>query len=176
MINMKETKNGAFTEELRVLAWLFGMPCQGSLDEINSLSEQFNWLKESSKELGMMPLEEWQAEHTRLFISGYPTTPCPPFESAYLNGTMEGAAKRTLDRFFEQLQLKASGASADYLGTLLEGFAHLVDTYGLEDQRTQILQKEHLALWISEFSDDLQEHSDILLYKDIAKRLTCLVC
>jgi len=168
---IKNTNPELLTQELRILAWLFGMPCQESLDEINSLSKQFNWLNESSQELSQLSLEDWQAEHTRLFISGYPTTPCPPFESAYLNGTMEGAAKRTLDRFFEQLQLKATGASADYLGTLLEGLAFLMDTYGFEDQRTQELQKEHLECWVTEFASDLQKHSEIILYKQLAQRL-----
>jgi TorA maturation chaperone TorD len=72
--------------ELRILASLLGAPDMDAKEAVQELAAHYDWLRPAADELEILPLGEWQAEHTRLFISGYPTTPCPPFESAYLSG------------------------------------------------------------------------------------------
>jgi len=70
-------------QRIRVLAALLSMPEDDALAALRDMQQTAPWLESSLPELERMPLEHWQAEHTRLFISAYPKTPCPPYESAY---------------------------------------------------------------------------------------------
>jgi len=158
------------TEELHTLAWLLGSPCPDSQQELTALAAEHDWLRGAVQELQTLPLEEWQGEHTRLFVTGYPTTPCPPFESAYLNGCLGGAAQYDLERLFQSLGLEATEAPADYLGSLLEGVAWLQDQ-GSHPEVLQELQDKHLGRWANQFAQDLQQHSSLELYRVMGERL-----
>ena len=77
-------------QTLRLYSGLLASPGSGSLEVLRELALEHDWLRQPLAELENLPLGEWQAEHTRLFISGHPKTVCPPFESAFLGGTMFG--------------------------------------------------------------------------------------
>jgi TorA maturation chaperone TorD len=157
--------------ELRILASLLGAPDMDAKEAVQELSAYYGWLRPAAEELDTLPLGEWQAEHTRLFISGYPTTPCPPFESAYLSGRMYGPQAQALKDLYRRLNLSASGAPADYLGTLLECAAHL--SAEPETGRTywSELWDGHLALWVPRFCRELQAESRMALYRILGRRL-----
>ena len=156
-------------EELRVLAWLLGIPCQESRDEIELLAGQHLWLTAGAEQLKDLPLEQWQAEHTRLFISGFPKTIAIPFESVYLTGEMGGPAQESLIHFFNTIGLQAEEGMADYLGTLLEALAFLLEQNN--DQMASELKDKHLHKWVRRFADDVKQHSEVILYQSLADRL-----
>lgn len=158
--------------EWRLLSGLLATPGEDALAALESLAEEAPWLAAAVDELKQLPLEEWQAEHTRLFISGHPKTPCPPFASAYREGRLEGEAAERARAFYRQLGLAADGAPADYLGTLLECAAWLREqgcegSAALEEQ----LQSEHLAPWAGRFAADVQTHASLALYRALGARL-----
>ena len=70
-------------QTLRLYSGLLASPGSGSLEVLRELAGEHEWLRQPLAELENLPLGEWQAEHTRLFISGHPKTVCPPFESAF---------------------------------------------------------------------------------------------
>ena len=90
-------------DELRVLSMLLGAPDGDAREAVADLARQFPWLDAATAQLRKLPLEEWQAEHTRLFVNGFPSTPCPPFESAYRDGHLFGAR-------VDELEGKLAGA------------------------------------------------------------------
>ena len=77
-------------KELRDLAFLLGRPDAEGPAVLGEMAASRPWLAEAVTEIRALPLEEWQGEHTRLFVTGYPHTPCPPFASAWLDGRMQG--------------------------------------------------------------------------------------
>ena len=77
---------------LQLAAMLLGRPDENSLPTLRELATEHAWLRPPVDELMDLPLQEWQGEHTRLFINGYPKTPCAPFESIYRHGRMAGPA------------------------------------------------------------------------------------
>ncbi|MDD3449604.1 MAG: molecular chaperone TorD family protein, partial [Gammaproteobacteria bacterium] len=79
-------------DELRTLALLLAAPAEESLETMRDLAVHQPWLAPALEELEREPLAHWQAEHTRLFISGFPRTPCPPFASAWREGQLHGHA------------------------------------------------------------------------------------
>ncbi len=160
--------------ELRILASLLGAPDMDAKEAVLELAAHYSWLEPAARELEAMPLDEWQAEHNRLFVSGYPTTPCPPFESAYLSGRMHGPQEQALKDLYRRMGMMPTGAPSDYLGTMLE-CASLINT-DPEVGKTfwPELWNSHLARWVPRFCSELKTESRIQLYRIVAKRLCVL--
>ena len=162
-------------ETLRLLSGLLASPGIESLDVLRELAEEYVWLGESIVELEQKSLEEWQAEHARLFISGHPKTICPPFESAFLGGTMFGTACDSLGDLYRRAGLQAEDLPPDYLGTELECAAYLQEQPC--DHSSELLQElwqEHLSVWIPRIASLLQEESRLLFYRQFGKQLAGL--
>lgn len=157
--------------ELRILSSLLGAPDLDAKEAVQELAAHYSWLQPAADELEKLPLGEWQAEHTRLFISGYPTTPCPPFESAYLSGRMHGPQEQALKNLYRRMKLSASGAPADYLGTLLECAAHLSAEPETGRAYWSELWDGHLGRWVPRFCRELRVESKVALYRIVAERL-----
>lgn len=159
--------------QLRILAALLAQPEDDALDALRDLLPDAPWLAESIAELEQVPLHQWQGEHTRLFINGWPKTPCPPFESAYRQGQMGGTAVGDLDGLYRRAGLQAEEAPSDYLGTLLECTAWLSEQ---KDEATLLreLEQDHLGRWVPRFARDLREHGALVLYRTLGEQLALL--
>ncbi len=156
-------------ERLRLLALLLGAPDDESHALLGDLKTTLPILAEACEELAAMPLADWQAEHSRLFIHGNPRTPCPPFASAHLDGMMPGPSTERIAIFLRELGLEADGVSADYLGTLLECAAWLDDT-GNEEIAGR-LWRDCLVSWVPRFGETLAAESDVELYRWLGRQL-----
>lgn len=166
----------ASPETLRLLSGLLSSPGSDSLAVLHELAGEYAWLAEPVAELEQTPLEEWQAEHGRLFISGHPKTACPPFESAFLGGTMFGAACDQLGDLYHRAGLQAAGAPPDYLGTLLECAAYLLEQPC--DHSSELLQelwREHVASWVPRYGAVLRKEGLLLLYRQLGLQLAGLL-
>lgn len=165
----------ASPETLRLLSGLLASPGGDSLEVLRELAGEHAWLGEPVAELEQTPLGEWQAEHARLFISGHPKTVCSPFESAFLGGTMFGAACDRLGDLYRRAGLRAEGAPPDYLGTLLECAAYLQEQpCGHGNELSRELWREHLAAWLPRIGSVLQQESRLLLYRQLGRQLAGL--
>jgi putative dimethyl sulfoxide reductase chaperone len=162
--------------ELRILASLLGAPDLDAKEAVLELATHYDWLQPAAQELAQLPLDEWQAEHTRLFVSGYPTTPCPPFESAYLSGRLYGPQTQAIKQLYKRMGMdaRASGVPDDYLGTLLECAAHLNSDPAAGRVFWHELWNEHLTRWVPRFCRELQIESRLELYRMVAERLCIL--
>ena len=179
-------------QQLRLLAGLLAMPEKESLAVLEELAVQNNWLSEPVQELKGISLGRWQAEHTQLFINGYPKTPCPPFESVYRHEMMNGPACSELESLYQSIGLEPiEGVPADYLGMMLECAAFLlelppsseaeeasnepsVETKETAKTHFQTLWQTHLAKWVPKFANDLQQHSQLRLYQQLGLKLQAL--
>lgn len=161
--------------ELRLLAGLLASPTADSLPVLNALSEDHPWLQPGVDELTVLPLDRWQGEHTRLFVNGYPKTVCPPFESAYRHGCMQGSATGELNDLYRRLGLTAGEVPADYLGTELEAAAWLLEQHESADAALWTdLWDGHLARWAPRLATDLQSNSGLRLYQDLGTQIAAL--
>ena len=158
---------------LELLAMLLGMPDRDSLPTLRETLSEHDWLSPAVEELAGIPLEQWQAEHTRLFINGYPKTPCAPFESIYRHGRMDGPACDELDRLYTGAGVFPTGdLPADYLGTMLAFAAWLLERGTPEaDLHLQELQQKHLASWLPEYSERLIRNARLKLYRGMGEKL-----
>lgn len=163
----------AQSAELRLLGGLLAAPGAESLGVLRGLAQDKAWLQPALEELADLPLEEWQAEHARLFICGHPRTVCPPFESARLNGMMPGPATAQLAEFYRRAGLEPDGVPADYLGTMLECAAFLAEQdCGRSAKLAAELWQEHFSRWLPDYGAQLAEESRFLLYRQLGTRLT----
>ncbi|MCB2264354.1 MAG: molecular chaperone TorD family protein [Candidatus Thiosymbion ectosymbiont of Robbea hypermnestra] len=158
---------------LRILAALLAMPEDDALDALRDMLPAAPWLEPSLPELARIPLTHWQAEYTRLFISAYPRTPCPPYESAYRQGIMDGPPTTELADLYRRAGLQALDLPADYLGTMLECAAYLKEQ-GL-DGLLRELTEEHLGLWLPRFARDLCDQAELALYRALGEQLGALI-
>ena len=173
------------SQQILILAGLLAFPEPDAREALRDLLPLAPWLAESLAELDRLPLDQWQGEHTRLFTSGYPKTPCPPFESVYRQGRMGGTVVAELEELYRRAGLEARGAPADYLGTLLECLAILAagdhpaqDDLAQDDSAREGLRRslwnDHLSRWLPRFAQDLQVHGELRLYRDLGERLAGL--
>lgn len=159
-------------ERLRLYAVLLGSPERDSLTLLNELRSDHGWLNKVCDELVDIPLEHWQAEHTRLFVTGFPKTACPPFKSAYSGQGRAGSAVEELAGFYQDLGLSAEAMPPDYLGTALECWAHLIEQSN--EEAVQTLWVEHLEPWLARFAADLQRAAEIELYRAMGEQFGAL--
>ncbi len=165
----------ASPQTLRVCSGLLSSPGAESLEALRELAAEYVWLRQPLAELEGMPLAEWQAEHTRLFVSGHPKTVCPPFESAFGGGTMFGNACDALGELYRNAGLQAKGMPPDYLGSILECAAFLLEQpCGHSEALLQELWHEHLMSWLPDFSRVLQLESRVQLYRALGSQLARL--
>lgn len=157
---------------LRLLAGLLAMPTGDSYSILDEMAKQAPWLRDCLAQLKTLPLDRWQGEHTRLFISGYPRTACPPFESAYREGLMGGSANERLVTLYQRVGLETQNIPPDYLGALLELAAHLLDRSEPRDpQLWAALWDEHLGTWVPRFARDLINAAHLTLYRRLGGEL-----
>lgn len=189
---------------LRRLALLLAFPEADALAVLHELVAQEPWLAEPIAELEAEGIESWQAEYTRLLLSGYPKTPCPPYESAYREGKMHGNATQALEDLYRRAGLEIRSLPADYLGAQLEFAAYLMEcaaaqTAGsvpedpnedllvhlsLIDRSSELrklaaeLWEGHLCQWVPRLAADLRSHARLLLYRRLGERLNelCARC
>lgn len=161
-------------EELVLLAGLFSEPVDESKEVILELAEEHPWLGPAAAELAETALVDWQAEHTRLFISGHPGTPCPPFESAYREGRMWGDSADAWDEIHRWAGTDPGGLPPDFLGSALSVVAAQLAADPPDPQGIAIAGWERLARWLPDFARDLQDNSALVLYRALGERLSAL--
>jgi TorA maturation chaperone TorD len=159
------------SEHLQLLSLLLGTPVRGSLEMLETLAGEHPWLEVPLEELREMPLAQWQGEHTRLFVSGYPKTAAPPFISALRHGLMGGGAEEELRGFYRHLGMEPSGMPADYLGTLFECAAWLLSQNGRQPELDELWQNYLLPI-LPEFSQRLFEQGCLRLYREMGNEIS----
>lgn len=159
--------------ELRVLSRLLAHPEGDALEGLKEVVPHYPWLAEAVAELEGITMEQWQGEHTRIFINGFPRTLAPPFMSAWSEGQMAGHGVRALRQVYQATGLEpAEGMPGDYLGTMLEFLAYLLENpkdggaMGADAFKEQFFHP-----WIRSFTQALQGGSELKLYRVLATRL-----
>lgn len=159
-------------KELDLLSALLAEPCEESLATLEELAPQLPWLSaEALAEIQQTSLETWQAEHTRLFVSGHPKTPCMPFESVWTEGQMMGEAVMRMSQWYSDAGFKVeTELPFDFLGTELQFLAFMIENHREHEEHIADVLIA-LQSWIPKFSTSVKIHTDLLLYKDWANRL-----
>ncbi len=116
-------------------------------------------------------MELLQAEYTRLFINGYPNTPCPPYESVYLEKRMLGEASLKVQNAYNQWDMTVDSGLVDHIATEFEFLAFLYSAesinpaIGIEARNSSSLFiREHICRWVPKFIDDLNNSASIEAY------------
>lgn len=160
-------------EKLQLFSTLLGAPEATSLELLESHSAQHPWLEVPVRELQETPLQQWQGEHTGLFINGYPHTVAPPFLSALRSGQMGGSEEEAMRDFYYRLGLEADDVPADYLGTMFECAAWLLQQEEQSDDFAE-LWDNYLYPVLPDFANRLIEHQGLRLYQEMGRQLSQL--
>lgn len=161
--------------DVSLLGILLAAPQDDSLEALTDIATEQSWLAAAVAELQTLSLEEWQAEHTRLFITGHPYTACLPFESAWREGRMAGHSLIKIQQLYAHTGFTPSAElPADYLGSELEWLASLLLAETL-DEEVFMQALVHLREWVPAFAQTLQQESKLALYRVIAQKLETLL-
>lgn len=159
----------------RFCALILAEPDVESLAVLRDVPHPPLWLADAVEELSHIALDAWQGEHTRLFV--FPAK-CPPFASAYLEeGILNGRRSVEMDIFYRTLGLEATNLPADYVGSLCECAAFLVEQTD-PDALPEVLAaygQRYLDDWFDRFLEDLMRHSELRLYRGLAETLAGLL-
>ncbi len=138
----------------RYFSLLFSYPTEETLKQMRELSGAGNFTGLRSRGvLEAVPLEEVQAEYTRMFISAYPKLLCPPYESYYREGLVYGNSSVATGEWYRKqgLDFTFEGEPPDHLSVELEFLA-------MRDDRAFL---EKLREWIYQFTDRVKNNSAI---------------
>ncbi len=156
--------------ELRFCAACLAEPNTGALAALDLASVWQPWLGSAIRQLMHAGLDAWRGEHTRLFV--VPAL-APPFASAFREGGINGAASRAAEEFYATLGLATrEGLPADYLGSLLECEAYLLENAAVQD--AEAFRRTFIADWIERFVASLSEHSTLEFYRGLGERILAL--
>ncbi len=136
----------------RYFSLVFSYPTEEGLKELRAVSDAADLPgPHSGDALGAMPLEEVQAEYTRLFISSYPALLCPPYESYYREGIVYGNTAIEVRELYEKRGLKFSfeGEPPDLLSAELDFLAITNDGSFLARMKE----------WVYGFTERVRENS-----------------
>ena len=118
-----------------------------------------------------------QAEYTRLFINGYPHTPCPPYESVYLEKRMLGESSINVQAIYREWEITVEAGLTDHIATEFEFLSFLASASSLKPvtkaaiDASEHFLKEHLYRWLPIFTIDLKSASHLQVYKQLATLL-----
>jgi len=138
------------------------------------------WVAELAAEFAAAPLESLQIEHTRLFVNAAPAVPCPPYESAYVDGHLLTATTAAVAAEYAAWGLAQSQETADFLPVELQFVAYLLELAAQSDAPAKIEQarrrfvREHLRPWLPRFAADVQQHSQLPFYRRLGEQLAAL--
>jgi putative dimethyl sulfoxide reductase chaperone len=156
--------------KLRFCAACLAEPSPGALAALDVASTWQPWLGSAIRQLMHTGLDAWRGEHTRLFVA---PALAPPFASAFREGGINGAAADEAQDFYATLGLASrEGLPADYLGSLLECEAYLLENATVQD--AEAFRRAFMADWIERFVDRLLEHSTLEFYRGLGERLLML--
>jgi nitrate reductase assembly molybdenum cofactor insertion protein NarJ len=138
----------------RYFSLIFSYPTEENLREIRELSKTCDIAGfRSGEALCTVPLEEAQAEYTRLFVSAYPALLCPPYESYYREEIVYGNASVEAGEWYRKhgLDFTYEGEPPDLLSAELDFLALTNDRAFLEK----------LHEWIYKFTERVKSNSKI---------------
>ena len=136
----------------RCFSLVFSYPTVDMLRQIGELSENGAPVR-SQEALSGLPLEDAQAEYTRLFISAYPAVLCPPYESYYREGLLYGNSSVESAEWYRRrgLDFTFEGEPADHLSVELEFLALTGDRAFLNK----------LGQWVYKFTERVKGNSKL---------------
>jgi putative dimethyl sulfoxide reductase chaperone len=123
------------------------------------------------------PLQKLQAEYTRLFITGYPRTPCPPYESVYREKQLLGKSNQEVQTIYREWGMSVDARLADHLATEFEFLAFLCFAAALSEISDKAKKAErsfsgdHLQKWAPQFAADLQNNAGLEGYKALGEAI-----
>ena len=165
---------------LRFLSQCFAYPNSAFLPNLRKRLREITGEKEKA---GFEPLlrlfgqennEQLQGEYTRLFITGYPSTPCPPYESVFREGRMLGSCSHKVQTLYQEWGMTAEEGLLDHISTELEFLAFLASAATLEavqkDARKTFhsFTADHLSQWLPDLSKELKDHARVPAYRELA--------
>jgi len=165
----------------RVLSQCFAYPENALLKELQSISVKGNneltFTESIITAFQQEKTEKLQSEYTRLFISGYPRTCCPPYESFYREGRLLGEANLEVQEMYKEWGMAVDPALADHIATELEFLAFLWSARKLPSIEQKAIRAanqfltDHLFVWGPLFACDLRNNTTLQFYRLIANQL-----
>jgi len=148
-------------DRFRFFSLIFSFPTEKTLAEIENLTSVFPEYTQLVKEFLRHSLDDLQAEYTRLFVTGYPTLSCPPYESYYREGSVYGNSSIEVKDIYEShgLEYSFEGEPADHISVELEFLALTGD---MEFAR-------RMKEWLFQFTERVKKNSKI--YGPVAEEL-----
>ncbi|WP_294348337.1 molecular chaperone TorD family protein [Prosthecochloris sp.] len=168
---------------LRFLSHCFAYPNSAFLPNLQTQLQNIATKKDKAGFDSLLQLferensEQLQGEYTRLFITGYPSTPCPPYESVFREGTMLGSNSRKVDHLYREWGMTSDPDLLDHISTELEFLAFLASAATLDETRNNANETyhsffhDHVQQWIPDFSEKLHDNTKSPAYRKLAALL-----
>ena len=139
------------------------------LEEVYDSENLLAQFSEAMEELHTLPPQEFQAEHTRLFINSFPTIPTSPYESAYREMLLMGDYAEEVGKYYSLYNLEVPEDLPDHISYELDFMRFLLEEGDIELAREFF--EEHILQWVPDFASDLKNESRLKFYRFVANFL-----
>ncbi len=120
-------------------------------------------------------LQFLQAEYVRLFINALPETPCPPYGSFYLEGTLMGVSTLKLRDLYAGYGFQTD-EMPDHIAVELEFLALLLMASRQQGAGEGLdLLLDHLRSWTPAFFQKVEENDESGLFRALSRSARALL-
>jgi len=171
----------------RFLSRAFAYPNEALVPELEKCLEELGEAPETFTKLveafGKEKQEQLQGEYTRLFLNGYPKTPCIPYESVYLEKRMLGEASLAVGAAYAEWEMQVEPGVLDHVSTELEFLAFLASAESMGGRLAKDARKasesfltEHLCRWVPRLAADLAREAKMEPFRLLGEALQTVRC
>jgi nitrate reductase assembly molybdenum cofactor insertion protein NarJ len=93
------------SQTFKLFSLIFSYPDEEKIEQSIKLARDLGFA-EIEEVLKKTDLEDLETEYTKLFISSFPSIPCPPYRSYFVEGTIYGKASVEVKELYEDSGLE----------------------------------------------------------------------
>ena len=164
--------NESLAKEFFLVGKLFTYPTLEMKEELEKVVTEDSFHNILSK-VDSKNIENLQGEYTRLFVSGYPSTPCPPYFSAFKTGLVVSDHTDALYDIYDKYGIEIpEGQFPDFIPILMEFMVLLLSNN--QDEESKTFYNKYIS-WLSEYSQNVKRNSKMDYFNLTSEKLDSLV-
>ncbi len=165
--------NELLAKEFFIVGKLLTYPSIELKKELENIVDIDHPVSNTLKQIDDKSFENLQGEYTRLFITGYPKTPCPPYYSAYKTGLVVSDHTDYLYNLYAEYGIEIpEGQFPDFIPVLMEFMVLLLSNDKIEDAKS--FHSKYIT-WLLVFAENIKDNTSIEYFNLISKNISSLL-
>ena len=165
--------NDLLAKEFFLVGKLLTYPSIELRKELEKIVEGDHPISSTLKQIDDKSFENLQGEYTRLFVTGYPKTPCSPYYSAYKTGLVVSEHTDILYNLYAKYGIEIPDEQfPDFIPILMEFMVLLLSNNKIEEAKS--FHSKYIT-WLLVFSETIKDNTNIEYFNLISQNISNLL-